>query len=90
MSQRNVGHRLKTAAAISTYDQTNIDGGSCYFSPGMAQGFLVVRLARLAAQHPGLDIEVATDLRLVSLERRETEVFKCEAAPAGATERRAA
>jgi hypothetical protein len=33
----------------------------------MAQGFLVVRLARLAAQHPGLDIEVATDLRLVSL-----------------------
>jgi len=56
----------------------------------MAQGFLVVRLARLAAQHPGLDIEVATDLRLVSLERRETEVFKCEAAAAGAKERRAA
>src|SRR5580693_4287929 len=65
--QRNVWHRLKTAAAISTYDQTNIDGGSRYFSPGIARGFLVVRLARLAAQHPGLDIEVATDLRLVSL-----------------------
>jgi DNA-binding transcriptional LysR family regulator len=71
----------------------------------MVQGFLVVRLARLAAQHPGLDIKVATDLHLVSLERREadialrferpqdgakTEVFKCEAAPAGAKERRAA
>ena len=59
------GTDIKTAAAISTYDHTNIDGGSCYFLPGMAQGFLVVRLARLAAQHPGLDIEVATDLRLV-------------------------
>ena len=40
----------------------------------MAQGFLVVPLARLAAQHPGLDIEVATDLRSVSVERREADI----------------
>jgi molybdate transport repressor ModE-like protein len=43
-------------------------------TPGMAQGFLVARLARLAARHPGLDIEVATDLRSVSLERREADI----------------
>jgi molybdate transport repressor ModE-like protein len=43
-------------------------------TPGMAQGFLVDRLARLAAQHPGLDVEVSTDLRSISLERREADV----------------
>ena len=43
-------------------------------TPGLAQGFLVAQLARLAAQHAGLDIEVTTDIRLVSLERREADI----------------
>jgi molybdate transport repressor ModE-like protein len=42
--------------------------------PGLAHGFLVSRLARLTTQHPGLDIELATDIRTVSLERRETDI----------------
>lgn len=43
-------------------------------SPGLFQGFLLNRLAKLPAQYPGLDIDVATDLRHVSLERREADV----------------
>jgi molybdate transport repressor ModE-like protein len=43
-------------------------------SPALFQGFLLSRLAKLPAQYPGLDIDVATDLRHVSLERRETDV----------------
>lgn len=42
--------------------------------PTLAQAFLVERLASLSAAHPGLDIEVATDVRSVSLERRETDI----------------
>jgi DNA-binding transcriptional LysR family regulator len=42
--------------------------------PSLAQAFLVRRLAHLAVEHPGLDVEVATDLRSVSLERRETDI----------------
>lgn len=42
--------------------------------PSLAQGFLIRRLARLAVEHPGLDIDLATDVRSVSLERRETDV----------------
>jgi molybdate transport repressor ModE-like protein len=43
-------------------------------TPGLAQGFLVTRVAKLTAQHPGLDIEVAMDVRAVSLERREADI----------------
>lgn len=42
--------------------------------PALAQGFLVSRLARLSARHPQLDVELATDLRVVSLERHEADV----------------
>jgi DNA-binding transcriptional LysR family regulator len=42
--------------------------------PAIAQGFLVPRLARLVTQHPGLDIDLATDLRPVSLERHEADI----------------
>jgi DNA-binding transcriptional LysR family regulator len=43
-------------------------------SPGLSQGFLVSRLAELPSQYPGLDIDLATDLRPVSLERHETDI----------------
>jgi molybdate transport repressor ModE-like protein len=42
--------------------------------PSLAQAFLVRRLAHLAMEHPDLDIDVATDLRPASLERRETDI----------------
>lgn len=42
--------------------------------PGLSQGFLVARLARLPLQHPGIDLDLATDLRAVSLERHVTDI----------------
>jgi DNA-binding transcriptional LysR family regulator len=42
--------------------------------PALTHGFLVEALAKLAAQHSGLDIDLATDFRYVSLERRETDI----------------
>lgn len=42
--------------------------------PALSQGFLVGRLARLPLQHPGIDIDLATDLRSVSLERHVTDI----------------
>ncbi|HWT71036.1 MAG TPA: LysR family transcriptional regulator [Oxalicibacterium sp.] len=42
--------------------------------PGLSHGFLAEQLARIVAQHPGLDIDLATDFRYVSLEKRETDI----------------
>lgn len=42
--------------------------------PSLAQAFVVPKLARLATLHPKLDIDVATEFRAVSLERRETDI----------------
>jgi len=42
--------------------------------PSLAQAFLVRHLAHLSIEHPGLDNNVATDFRSVSLERRETDI----------------
>ncbi|MGV2863426.1 LysR family transcriptional regulator [Achromobacter sp. ESBL13] len=42
--------------------------------PALSQGFLVGRLARLPLRHPGIDIDLATDLRSVSLERHVTDI----------------
>jgi DNA-binding transcriptional LysR family regulator len=42
--------------------------------PTLSQRFLVPRLAHLSTQHPGLDIDVATGFRAVSLERREADI----------------
>lgn len=43
-------------------------------TPGLTHGFLVARLANLVTQHPGLDIELASDVRAISLERREADI----------------
>ncbi|HEY4370728.1 MAG TPA: LysR family transcriptional regulator [Burkholderiales bacterium] len=43
-------------------------------SPALAQGFLMGRLAKLPTLHAGLDIELATDLRSVSLERHKADI----------------
>lgn len=42
--------------------------------PGLAAGFLTARLAELAARHAALDIDLATNLRPVSLERHEADI----------------
>ena len=42
--------------------------------PALTQGFLLARLARLPVQYPGLALDVATDIRTVSLERREADI----------------
>jgi DNA-binding transcriptional LysR family regulator len=42
--------------------------------PALSQGFLIGRLAEIPTQYPGLDIELAADLRAVSLERHETDI----------------
>jgi molybdate transport repressor ModE-like protein len=43
-------------------------------TPALAERFLVGRLAVLTAQYPALDVELASDLRDVSLERREADI----------------
>ncbi|QDL93325.1 LysR family transcriptional regulator [Paroceanicella profunda] len=42
--------------------------------PSLTQTFLVSRLAKLAIEQPGLDLNLASDVRSVSLERRETDI----------------
>jgi DNA-binding transcriptional LysR family regulator len=42
--------------------------------PGLAQGFLLARLAKLSAEYPALALDMATNLRSVSLERHETDI----------------
>jgi molybdate transport repressor ModE-like protein len=42
--------------------------------PGLAAGFLTERLSVMAAQHDALDIDLATNLRHVSLERHEADI----------------
>lgn len=42
--------------------------------PSLSQAFLAVHLAKLTIQFPSLDIDVASDVRNVSLERRETDI----------------
>ncbi|MEK6345962.1 MAG: LysR family transcriptional regulator [Burkholderia sp.] len=42
--------------------------------PALSQGFLIRKLAELPIRHPGLDIDLATDLRSISLERHEADI----------------
>lgn len=65
--------------AVQTLGRGNADGSPkglvrVNASPGLTQGFLVRRLAELPRLYPGLDIDLATDMRSVSLERHETDI----------------
>jgi DNA-binding transcriptional LysR family regulator len=42
--------------------------------PALAQGFIIDKLAELPRRHPGLDIDLASDVRAVSLERHVTDI----------------
>ncbi|WP_340313596.1 LysR family transcriptional regulator [Rhizorhabdus argentea] len=43
-------------------------------SPALAHGFLAGRLVSLTEVYPGLDINLATDVRTISLERHEADI----------------
>lgn len=42
--------------------------------PGLSQGFILARLTELTNSYPGLDIDLATNLRSVSLDRHEADI----------------
>jgi DNA-binding transcriptional LysR family regulator len=42
--------------------------------PALAHAFLAAQLARVTSAHPGLDIDLATDLRSISLDRRKADI----------------
>src|ERR1700733_4955524 len=42
--------------------------------PGLTHGYLIAKLSEMAAAHPGLDIDLATEVRSVSLERHEADI----------------
>ncbi|WMD21621.1 LysR family transcriptional regulator [Achromobacter seleniivolatilans] len=66
-------------AAVHTLGRGSADGAPrglvrVNAPPALSQGFLVDRLAKLPLQHPGIDIDLAMDLRSVSLERHVTDI----------------
>lgn len=66
-------------AAAQTIGRSGADGAPkglvrVNASPALGHGFLVARLVALTALHPGLDIDLATDMHAVSLERHETDI----------------
>jgi DNA-binding transcriptional LysR family regulator len=76
-------HALVAAKAMETAAAALSRGGAEHTprglvrisaTPGMTQGFLISRIAGLASRHPGLDIEIATEIRAVSLERHEADI----------------
>src|SRR5580700_5781159 len=42
--------------------------------PGLTHGYLIAKLSEMAATYPGLDIDLATDVRSISLERHEADI----------------
>jgi len=42
--------------------------------PGLTQGFLIDHLAKLPSMYPGLDVNIATDLRSISLDRHQADI----------------
>ncbi|WP_424630203.1 LysR family transcriptional regulator [Bradyrhizobium sp. SYSU BS000235] len=76
---RALGAAIDMETAAATLSRGGADGepkGLVRISstPALAQGFLVARLATLTDKLPRLDIEVSTDIRNVSLERREADI----------------
>ena len=52
--------------------------------PALAQGFLLARLAELTVAYPGLDVDLATDLRSISLNRHKADIAVRVGKPADA------
>lgn len=76
-------HALEAASAMEKAAQTlgrgRMDGAPSGLvrinsSPALSNGFLISRLPALAARYPMLDIDLAPNLRSVSLERYEADI----------------
>lgn len=66
-------------AAALTFGRSGDDGAPkglvrINASPALALGFLIARLAELPTLHPGLDIDLATDMRSISLDRHQADI----------------
>lgn len=66
-------------AAALTFGRNGDDGAPkglvrINASPALALGFLIARLAELPTVHPGLDIDLATDMRSISLDRHQADI----------------
>ncbi|MBI0328811.1 LysR family transcriptional regulator [Burkholderia plantarii] len=66
-------------AAVQTLGRGGTDGSPkgvvrVNAPPALSQGFLIRQLAEVPIRHPGLDIDLATDLRSISLERHEADI----------------
>ena len=66
-------------AAALTFGRNGADGAPkglvrINASPALALGFLIARLAELPTLHPGLDIDLATDMRSISLDRHQADI----------------
>jgi len=78
------GHRMLAAAgdmesAIQTLGRGGQDGTPrglvrVNAPPGLALGFLIERLASVPARFPGLDIDLAADVRAISLDRHVADI----------------
>ncbi|MCC8394291.1 LysR family transcriptional regulator [Paraburkholderia sp. MMS20-SJTR3] len=65
--------------AVQTLGRGELDGAPkglvrINASPALSQGFLISRLAKLPLLYPGIDIDLATDLRSISLDRHEADI----------------
>lgn len=75
------GERILEAAQTMEAAAASLNRGSAAgglvrvnATPSMVQHFLAARLAAFARPHPGIDIELAGDVRPVSLERSEADL----------------
>lgn len=79
MGRRTLTPAADMEAAAAALGQTDGDQGvgglvRINATPSLAQGFLASRLSRLTARHAGLDLELASAVRSVSLERYEADI----------------
>jgi DNA-binding transcriptional LysR family regulator len=77
--------------AMQTLTRTGASGGDTLRGlvrinapPALAQGFLLARLADITVAHPALDIDLATDLRSISLNRHKADIAVRVGRPADA------
>lgn len=66
-------------AALAILRQSDVDGGltgpvRLTTTRVLADGFLVDRLAALRRNHPGIDLELVAEARVMSLSRREADI----------------
>ncbi|MBU9214880.1 MULTISPECIES: LysR family transcriptional regulator [Burkholderia] len=75
-----VAAEMESAAQTMRHSGAGEDDGSLRglvrinAPPALSQGFLLARLTQLTESHPGIDIDLATNLRSVSLDRHKADI----------------